>query len=504
MKRPEDVTAPVVACIHNLTSTASLPDGSEELGTLEAVRVKLLVHNYARKLRTSGSLSDREIRQRSFDIWSSNERRCEQTTARLNSATGAHVRFLWRVQDLITSVIGPCPPIQRILRDGGFSGGASFKTRRGTHFSRKLECLQITPPLRKWALAFVGLTDELEVVRGARMEFVPKTNEVHRPIGVEPSGNVFFQKAVGNHIRRRLRTVGIDLDDQTRNQQLAFEAYADDLATIDLESASDSISLGLVSAVLPPAWFELLDDLRSHEIRIDKETDQWRELSKFSAMGNGFTFELESLIFWAICKAVLPSESVLGVYGDDIIIPQRYARPVINALEFCGFKTNESKSFISGSFFESCGKYYYKLEDVTPIFQKEAINSLPSAFRAYNRLVRWGLRCNLLHLCFPALEIIKKAFPSIAKVPYGAERDDGYLTPRSKCRMNRHGDYICIVRHSVSLTDDDVNEINAYRYKLYKSGHANEDPRGHPVRDTGRFSCKGYRRTVIWASSLSS
>lgn len=254
MKRQTiDITDDVcrlVSCLRPLNFR--LPDGTEDIGSVDDVALSLLVHNYARK-REGGSVSDPVLQDLTMRKWYAAEYRCEATTARLRAARGEKLKFLWRVQEIITSIIGDAPNIGRLHGKGAFSQGASFGTKRGTHQSVKMEQLQITACSDQLAYWFIGLADNLEFVRGARMAFVPKSTEVLRPIGIEPSGNVFFQKAVGSYIRECLSSVGCDLNDQTRNQTLAFEAYADGLATIDLESASDSVSIGLVEAVLPPA-----------------------------------------------------------------------------------------------------------------------------------------------------------------------------------------------------------------------------------------------------------
>jgi len=80
---------------------------------------------------------------------------------------------------------------------------------------------------------------------------------------------------------------------------------------------------------------------------------------------------------------------VVSVYGDDIILNSNCVHDLIDLFNYCGFEINRDKSFFKGSFFESCGKHYFNGCDVTPIFQREVIDSVPSLFRHYNRVVRW-------------------------------------------------------------------------------------------------------------------
>jgi hypothetical protein len=114
---------------------------------------------------------------------------------------------------------------------------------------------------------------------------VPKSSEIDRVACKEPEVNMFMQRSVGAHIRRRLRRVGVDLNDQTVNQHLAKIAVDQGLATIDLSAASDSITEQLVVNWLPPEWFLLLNRLRVHNVDVDGTL---HPLQMFSSMGNGF------------------------------------------------------------------------------------------------------------------------------------------------------------------------------------------------------------------------
>lgn len=244
-----------------------------------------------------------------------------------------------------------------------------------------------------------ALVAEFEVVEDGRFSTVPKDVKSRRSIELQPTMNLFLQKGVGSYIRGRLKRFGVDLDDQSRNQVLAQKAFTEGYSTIDLSSASDSICTEIVRQLLDPEWFTLLDDLRTKSVSIDGVSHR---LSKFSSMGNGFTFELESLIFWALSKSVVELLSVRGpvsIYGDDIIVPREAARPLIQVLEYVGFTVNLTKSFLEGDFFESCGLQYFRGVDVTPIFQKEIVRDIASGIRAHNRLMRWGLRLPIPGWC---------------------------------------------------------------------------------------------------------
>lgn len=113
----------------------------------------------------------------------------------------------------------------------------------------------------------------------------------------------------------------------------------------------------------------------------------------FSSMGNGFTFELESLLFFTIVKAVsyfTGTPGIVSVYGDDIICPSEIAETVSWVLSYFGFKVNTEKSHITGPFRESCGGHYHYGIDITPFYVKEPVDSLDKLIHVANKLRKWA------------------------------------------------------------------------------------------------------------------
>jgi len=235
----------------------------------------------------------------------------------------------------------------------------------------------------------------VKIVEESKVTTVPKDAFIDRVIAIEPDMNMFIQKGFGGLFRSRLKQVGINLNDQTLNQVLARSASLGSLATIDLSSASDTISYELVKELLPPDWFEALLSCRTHSVKLP--SGGIVHLQKFSSMGNGFTFELESLIFWALCSSV--AKSTIGreglrvsVYGDDIITTVEDYPAVVDLLEFCGFSVNTKKSYADGPYRESCGKHYFYGHDVTPITVTKEITHVSQLLLLCNNLIRWSIR----------------------------------------------------------------------------------------------------------------
>jgi hypothetical protein len=163
----------------------------------------------------------------------------------------------------------------------------------------------------------------------------------------------------------------IDLDEgQSMHRALArVGSLEGSLATIDLSSASDTVAFELVMFLLPEDWATLLESLRSPTTKVGHHE---YHLQKFSSMGNGFTFELETLIFWAISQTLV--RGVVYCYGDDIIVPTEKSEDVLAALRFFGFVPNTDKTFTHSAFRESCGGDFFLGQDVRPFFLKEPPN----------------------------------------------------------------------------------------------------------------------------------
>jgi hypothetical protein len=324
----------------------------------------------------------------------------------LNDRVPSLSAILYRAQRKIAKILGHVPSAEKLNFSFGPGANTNVKSTLAcprAKMSVALECSHEMVPYLSAHLEEVPLWVSLHEVDGdefisivpvnvrpGKLQFVPKTALIDRTIMVEPILNSFFQKGIGSYMRERLlNKARVDLHDQTRNQGLAWEgSLTGDLATIDLSSASDCISYELVYELLPLHWAELLSNLRTGHVRIpDAYTSLFNEssvdeegvlkLEKFSSMGNGFTFELESLIFYSLahacCRQLHVSTEKLSVYGDDIIVPKAAYSLLVSVLECLGFEVNQNKSFHTGAFRESCGADYYAGKDIRPFYLKKVV-----------------------------------------------------------------------------------------------------------------------------------
>lgn len=316
-----------------------------------------------------------------------------------------HLAELDRMKKWIACVLGKLPDFLQ----GNFGPGSTFesssygelgiglttydKISKGWYASHEwtdvYDSILSHTPMYK-ACVEVYPNKSLPVVRGNRFTTVKKDASTDRGICIEPGSNMYFQKGIGREIRSRLRRFNLDLDhNQVMHQKLAQRgSLSGSLATIDLASASDTVSYGLVKYLLPEPWFDLLDMFRCGHTQIG---DRWLKLHKFSSMGNGYTFELETLIFSACvyaCGGMIGDDSF--VFGDDIIIPNDIISPVTKLLTVCGFQLNPSKTYVEGLFRESCGGDYFFGSEVRPYFLKDTPCSGPDWVSVHNGLFnRW-------------------------------------------------------------------------------------------------------------------
>jgi len=227
---------------------------------------------------------------------------------------------------------------------------------------------------------------------------VPKNSEIDRVALKEPSLNMFFQLGAGELLNKVLwQSHRIDLRKQPVVNRLMARIGSVDgsYATIDLSSASDTISYKFVKWLMDSGNFAVLDTIRSH-------ASDRGELYMMSSMGNGFTFPLQTLIFATLVKAVYRNLGIpLGrtkygtpaysVFGDDIVVVKQAYHQVCELLNRCGFIVNSEKSYDSGAFRESCGHDYFRGHNIRGVYIRD-LRTQQDLYSAFNRLSRWSIR----------------------------------------------------------------------------------------------------------------
>lgn len=505
---------------YNQKALLDLPPADIATRNSEEFQLAYFITEYLSKYK--GLKTGIDTRAVALEKWRLSEQRCGETNAlfrnhRFRPFPGRVEGLLFEAQRKISMVLG------RLHYPAVFSGckwgpGATFDLGRtdATPDKKISQAISVTaralPFLRAdlesdphWAAVILGCIPEgpfsltrdcFNIVRGSRFLTVPKSAKTDRCIAAEPTGNSFLQQGIHAYIRRRLKRFGVDLDDQSINQQLAQDAYSCGLSTLDLSAASDTISRELVRHLLPFDWYELLNAVRSHETLVD---GQWIQTEKFASMGNAFCFELETLIFWALASSasgVSRSVDGISVYGDDIIVPRRSYDEVVNLLTLCGFEVNNKKSFKDGYFFESCGKHYHRGREVTPVYQKEVLSHPSEFIRAHNRLIRFASRvpsASSTSLVLGATRRLTSLWPfrPFPRIPYGVPEDGGYLRPLSEFSLDRNHGFRCHVYDFVPRLSE-AREDAVYAYKLRRFVNQNPSREGYAGNAT-----KGVWRTKV-------
>jgi hypothetical protein len=232
-------------------------------------------------------------------------------------------------------------------------------------------------------------------ITDSTLAFATKNAKTYRTIQTEPSANGVIQRAYGEVMFERVKRVGIDLRRQDLNKIAArLASIAGDEATLDLVNASGNIFTNLVRHTFPYEWFAALSDCRSQRTCYTDEdgTEHRYILESFSTMGNGFTFPLQSLLFWALVTSCDEEHAKrVKVYGDDIICHVDSVPVIKQVFTSLGFEINLEKSFWEGPFRESCGGDYYLGIDIRPFYQKKLVSGI-TLFSLYNHYIRrWDM-----------------------------------------------------------------------------------------------------------------
>lgn len=235
----------------------------------------------------------------------------------------------------------------------------------------------------------------------AKVVLVPKDSRGPRIISCEPLEYQWIQQGLGRAIVRHLEshwvTRGfVNFTDQTINQQLALNGSADQKwVTLDMKEASDRVSMGLVRRIF---WHVqgLLEALSATRTTHTELPDgRIVRLNKFAPMGSCLCFPIEAYVFWVLGVASIiyhgqPSRQFpiprvrkqttftkwlckhartvgLYVYGDDIIVKQKFHDVLLHEFPKVDLKFNLEKCCIRGLFRESCGVDAFNGVNVTPL-----------------------------------------------------------------------------------------------------------------------------------------
>jgi len=201
---------------------------------------------------------------------------------------------------------------------------------------------------------------------------VPKSWKSHRIVMPDTVLGACYSAALGDMVSDRLAKVGLNIRYlQSRHARIVRKASEHmKVVTLDMSKASDLFTAELVNRLLPRKWYNAAKFGRISNVKVG---DQTLHLRSFMAMGIGFTFPLQTLMFYAVLKSIallVGKKGRISVYGDDCIYPTSMHKYVLSIFPKIGFRINQDKTFSDLPFRESCGEDSYKGVDVRP-FQPE-------------------------------------------------------------------------------------------------------------------------------------
>lgn len=275
-------------------------------------------------------------------------------------------------------------------------------------------------------------TEVLEIVNGSRASSVYKNLKTRRFINIEPFGNVILQRQVGLGLRPLLKALGNDLETgQEEHKKLIECPY---LATIDLSKASDSTWMKFVKFMLEGTrLYEDLMAFRSPYVLLSDGT--YVRTNKLSSMGNGFTFEIMTLLLLAMCRTLDPSARV---YGDDIIIRNRHANQLVDMLKTAGYNVNKEKTFISSRFRESCGSFYLDSVGYISCFDIKYCENMENVCTVVTKLqiIKRDHPVEFAQVFGNALKEILEVCPALFKGPLTYDLSDTWVQDSSSRRLS--------------------------------------------------------------------
>jgi hypothetical protein len=346
----------------------------------------------------------------------------------------------------------------RQLLDFGRCGpGASIEARGGDSytklFSSPLSCTSydLYTWYRRYVSNFTTWRDaelfrnlhfgEAHIVAGNRLSFVPKDDKISRCICVEPTLNMFYQLGLGHILERRLHSFfGIDMSVQPeKNRKLAHlgSSGIERLVTIDLSSASDSISMRMLEWCLPGWFFNQLKRYRSSKCQFPNGLHE--ELYMVSTMGNGFTFPLQTMLFSCMVLAASRLMDVKlhhprgdyhgnwGVFGDDIICPTEIVRQVMFLIDYTGFVINRDKTFVEGPFRESCGADFFRGRNIRGVYVKK-LDTIQDRYAVLNQFNLFSARTGIP--LRKTVRLLARTVP-FNRIPFFEDDSAGIRVPES-------------------------------------------------------------------------
>lgn len=362
---------------------------------------------------------------------------------------------------------------------------------------------------------------------------VPKNYKTTRLIAEVSAFTQYHMQGIRNRAAYCLEhspySMCADFTDQEWSQELSrLGSIRGTYATIDLSSASDSISRHLAKQVLPPDWYNVIEKWNPPYLLVDGKKVK---SNIFLTSGSGETFAMETIIFLAIAivgtrhaQKWLRYDNIASgerqwketlfsprVYGDDIICDTKAYDTIVDFLDMLNFTVNEDKSFSTGGYRESCGaewwcgldtttKYYPRRSvDESSVEYLETLTSLQHRIYEFENAERWltrhindlfghdmtssypGTECDDLWGIIPYYYTVNPPYDHSHAPQFGDQRREAHnalvSTPWTKRRLND----AFMKRYDRPLVPSDISLCELIRYVDFLRHGTPLDDYGYPV-----------------------
>lgn len=374
-----------------------------------------------------------------------------EVKARCSTKLRSHLVYQ-EVRRIMTLMLGKTVPLD-LFNEGRFTEKASHSvTRSNAHLHKKLSSASCTESQKRLFQSLFGdafgpinyiITDEINVTA------VPKTFDTARTICPNTVIDGFLSSALEKHLVKVLKdSVNIDIAVQQKvhRKLVKYASKTGLLTTLDLKKASDMFSIPFMRRVLPSQWYRLIKSLRVKRYNCDGSVVP---AISFMSMGIGYTFPLQTMLFYAIILSVknllfehdgIRTRGTISVYGDDCIFPTSMSSIVFQTMRDMGFIVNEDKTFSTGKFRESCGCDCYDGVDVRPIMLKwdDDVSFIENVYKFYNKFFAKHHECVFPSLKKFLLSELQMHTAKIHVIPLDYPETSGIRIEHLSCRMETY------------------------------------------------------------------
>lgn len=342
---------------------------------------------------------------------------------------------------------------------------------------------------------------------------VPKSYKILRGINPNTLLGSFHSAGLSVMLEDRLTDEGLNIRylQQRHRRLVKIFSKTRTHATGDLQNASHCFTSALVRRLVPRDWYNAFNLGRLSSVEWGEHGNDILRMESFMTMGIGFTFTLQTLLFYSILKAVTQLSEVKGfvsVYGDDLIYPRKAHKYVTKVFADLGFTFNREKTYVEDHFRESCGSDYFHGIDVRP-FRPEGehqllgrLRYLSFVYKILNGLLhRWDKVEITQTFRFLILEILRVSpvvhqvplyFPDYSGVKVSSIQTADMEINWAKVRSNQNGS---LEFESLGLTFEDrpVRCLYSYLWDTLRSSGQREEF-AFNVND----SIRPDSQTILW------